>query len=61
MSKARKAYAAGVTAAVGVLTTGLATEVPQTRDGWIALGAAALGAGIAAWLATYNVRNAPAA
>lgn len=60
MSKARKAYAAGLTAAVGVLTTGLATEIPKTRDGWIALAAAALGSGLAAWLATYNITNAPA-
>ncbi len=60
MSKARKAYTAALTAAVGVLTTGLATEIPKTRDGWVALGAAVLGAGVVAWLATYNVSNAPA-
>lgn len=57
MATFRKAIGAGMSAALAVLFTGLATEIPRTQPGWVLLGGAAVGAGFTAGLAVYNLRN----
>jgi hypothetical protein len=56
------AWSAGAAASLATFGASLATEVPRTRDGWLAIGGAAIGVGIGAALvagrATYNTRNA---
>lgn len=61
MDTIRKALSAGLAAALSVLFTGLATEVPRTQAGWLALGGAALTAGIVTAYGVWRVPNAPAA
>jgi hypothetical protein len=55
------AWVAGVSAALAAFGASLATEVPRTRDGWLAIGGAAIGVGIGAALvagrATFNAEN----
>lgn len=57
MPKIRKAIAAGVSAGLSVLFTGLATEIPRTSAGWLALGTSAVGAALVAGYAVYGIRN----
>jgi hypothetical protein len=61
MSKFRKAVSAAFTAALAVLLTGLATEIPRTNAGWAALLGSAAGAACVAGYAVYRVPNEPAA
>lgn len=60
MSKIRKAASAAIAAALAVILTGLATEIPRTQAGWAALVGSAAGAGLVAGYAVYRVPNAPA-
>lgn len=57
MSTIRKALSAGLAAALSVLFTGLATEVPKTQAGWLALGGAALTAGVVTAYGVWRVPN----
>lgn len=61
MSKVRKALAAGFGAALTALFTGLATEVPRTQPGWVALLGAAVGAGVVVGYGVWQTPNEPAA
>ena len=56
MSKVRKAIAAGFGAVLTALFTGLATEVPRTQAGWLALLGASVGAGV---IVGYGVWQTP--
>ena len=60
MAKVRKAVLAAVSAAASVALAGLATEIPRTQAGWVALGTAALGAAFVAGYAVWRVPNTPA-
>lgn len=60
MKKIRKALVAGAATGLGVLVTGLKTEVPQTDAGWVALVTSAIGAAVVAGWATWRVENAKA-
>ena len=57
MAKIRKAIAAGFGAALTALFTGLATEVPRTQPGWVALLGAALGAGVVVGYGVWQTPN----
>jgi hypothetical protein len=58
--RARKAFGAAGTAFVGAVALALATEIPKTQAGWLAMAGAAAGVAAAAWIATFNIRNAGA-
>lgn len=55
--RARKAFGAAGTAFVGAVAVALATEIPRTQAGWLAMLGAAAGVALAAGLATFNIRN----
>ena len=59
MATIRKAVSAALAAALSVLFTGLATEIPRTQAGWVALVGAAAGAALTAGYLVYQTRNAP--
>jgi hypothetical protein len=61
MKKFRKAATAGGLAAAGVFGTAVTTSgLPTTRDGWLALGGAMVGAFLVTGVATYNIPYTPA-
>ncbi len=61
MSKIRKAITAALTAAAGSILSAITAQgVPTTTAGWLSMLGTAAGVGLAALLAVYAVRNAPA-
>jgi len=59
MGKAKKAWGAFITAAVGAAAANLVSEIPQTQAGWVALVTGSLGVGLVAALTVYGLRNDP--
>jgi hypothetical protein len=59
MGRIRKALVAAGLAALTALGTGLGTEVPKTKAGWVALFTATAVAAMLAGYATFKVANTP--
>lgn len=59
MSKSRKAIGAGFGAALAAFFGSLATEIPRTQAGWLAIASAAVGAGVVVGYGVWQTPNAP--